>query len=64
MKDMKQGDTVLVLNPQLPRGRWLLGCIVETFPGRDGNTRVAKVQYEEKTIVRRIHKLVPLFEEK
>lgn len=60
VKDLKEGDVVLVLDPNLPRGQWPLGRIVETFPGRDGHTRVAKVQCGEKTVVRPIHKLVPL----
>ena len=60
VKDMKEGDIVLNLEPNLPRGRWPLGRIIETYPGRDGHTRVAKVQCGQKTVVRPIHKLVPL----
>ena len=48
------------LEKDLPRGKWPLGRIVETYPGRDGHTRVAKVQCGERTLVRPIHKLVPL----
>ena len=44
VKDLVDGDVVLVLDPNLPRGQWPLGRITETFPGRDGHTRVAKVQ--------------------
>ena len=60
VKDLKEGDIVLAIEKDLPRGRWSLGRIVETFPGRDGHTRVAKVQCGERTLVRPIHKLVPL----
>ena len=35
VKDLADGDVVLVLDPNLPRGQWPLGCITETFPGRD-----------------------------
>lgn len=63
VKDLKDGDIVLVLNKDLPRGRWPLGRIIETYPGKDGHTRVAKVQCGDKTMVRPIHKLVPLFTE-
>jgi hypothetical protein len=59
-KEMTKGDVVLALQKDLPRGRWPLGRIVETYPGRDGHTRVAKVQCGSKTIVRPIHKLIPL----
>ena len=44
VKDLKEDDVVLVLDPKLPRRQWPLGHIIETYPGRDGNTRVAKVQ--------------------
>ena len=60
VKDLVNGDVVLVLDPNLPRGQWPLGRITETFPGRDGHTRVAKVQCGEKIVVRPIHKLIPL----
>ena len=60
VKDLKNGDVVLALEKDLPRGKWPLGRIVETYPGRDGHTRVAKVQCGERTLVRPIHKLVPL----
>ena len=59
-KDLKEGDVVLVFDKDLPRGRWPLGRIVETYPGKDGHTRVAKVQLGAKSLVRPIHKLVPL----
>jgi hypothetical protein len=60
VKDLKAGDVVLVIQPGLSRGDWPLGRIVEVYPGRDGHTRVAKVQRGEKTYIRPIHKLVPL----
>ena len=51
---------MLALEKDLPRGRWPLGRIVETFSGRDGDTRVAKVQCGDRALVKPIHKLVPL----
>ena len=62
VKDLKKDDVVLVLDPKLPRGQWPLGRITETYPGSDGHTRVAKIQCGTKTVVRPIHKLVPLQE--
>jgi hypothetical protein len=58
--DMKKGGVVLVHQPDLVRGRWPLGRIVDTFPGKDGHTRVVKVQCGQKTYLRPVHKLVPL----
>ena len=52
---LKSGDVVLVLDQDIPRGR-----ILEMYPGQDGHVRVAKVQCGAKTLVRPIHKLVPL----
>jgi hypothetical protein len=63
VNDMKKGDVVLALDNNLPRGRWPLGRIIETYPGKDGHTRVAKVQCGDRTLVPPIHKLVPLFQE-
>ena len=63
VKNMKEGDVVLALENNLPRGRWPLGRIIETYPGKDGHTRVAKVQCRDRTLIRPIHKFVPLFQE-
>ena len=60
IENLKEEDVVLVLDQNLPRGQWPLGRIVETYPGKDGHSRVAKVQCGSKTVVRPIHKLVPL----
>ena len=60
VKDLKKGDVVLVLDKDLPRGRWPLGRIVDTYPGKDSHTRVAKVQLGKTSLVRPIHKLIPL----
>ena len=34
------GDLVLVVDDNSPRGRWLLGRVVKTFPGHDHRVRV------------------------
>ena len=60
VRALKRGDVVLVFDQDMPRGRWPLGRILEMYPGRDGHARVAKVQCGGKTLVRPIHKLVPL----
>ena len=60
VQDLKDGDVVMVLDKDLPRGKWPLGRIVTTYPGKDGHSRVAKVQLGSKTAIRPIHKLVPL----
>ncbi|XP_063358825.1 uncharacterized protein LOC134648265 [Cydia amplana] len=37
--NLKLDDVVLVVDPDLPRGVWPIGRIVEVFPGRDGITK-------------------------
>ena len=59
-QDLKEGNIVLVLNPNLTRAKWPLGRITHTNPGQDGHTRVARVQCGDKVMARPIHKLVPL----
>ena len=51
---------VLVLSPNTPRGQWPLGRILDVYPGKDGHTRVAKVQVGSQQFVRPISKLCPL----
>ncbi len=58
--DLQVGDIVLVCQSDLPRDHWPLGRILEVYAGKDGHNRVAQVQLAEKTLMRPIHKLVPL----
>ena len=60
IQDIKTDDVVLVHQTDIPRGRWPLGRVLGVFTGKDGHTRVVKVQCGGKTYVRPIHKLVPL----
>lgn len=58
--EMEVGDVVLVVDPDTPRGKWPLGRITETFPGKDGHTRAVKVQVGKNVLTRPIVKLCPL----
>ena len=60
VKDLKIDDVVLIVQQNLPRGQWPLGRILNTFPGKDGHDRVAQVHIGDKSLMRPIHKLVPL----
>ena len=51
VKDLQKGDVVMVFDKDLPRGKWFLGQTVETYPGKDGHTRVAKIQLGDKSLV-------------
>ncbi|XP_065192504.1 uncharacterized protein LOC135823588 [Sycon ciliatum] len=58
--EVQVGDVMLLLSPDTPRGHWPLARVLETYPGRDGHVRVAKVKVGEKTFVRPIARLCPL----
>ena len=59
-KELKVGDAVLVLKPDVPRGQWPVGRIVEVFPGADNLVRVVSVKAEGKMFTRPITKVCPL----
>ena len=59
-RDLKVGDVVLILAADMGRGKWKLGRILETFPGKDGHVRVVKVRSSDGEYVRPISKLCPL----
>lgn len=56
------GDLVLVVDDNSPRGRWSLGRVVNTFPGRDDRVRIAEMKTNTSTLVRPISKLCLLEE--
>jgi hypothetical protein len=61
VKDFQTDDVVLIVQPNLPRGqRLVLGRILKTFPSKDEHNKVAQVQIGDKSLMRPIHKLVPL----
>ncbi|XP_028408802.1 uncharacterized protein LOC114531378 [Dendronephthya gigantea] len=54
---LKPNDVVLVSDDGLPRGKWILGKIENTFPGRDGIIRTATIRTRTGKINRPIQKL-------
>ena len=56
-KDIKPGNTVLVLSPDTTRGRWPLGRILEVYPGKDGHIQSVRLQVQYS---RPIVKVCPL----
>ena len=41
----------------MPRGKWKLGKIVDTFPGKDGQIRTVRVQTKKGILNRPVQKL-------
>ena len=55
--DLKLNALVLLVDDNIPRGRWNLGRILETYPGPDGLVRVAKAKTKDAVYMRPIQKL-------
>ncbi|XP_052771184.1 uncharacterized protein LOC128210870 [Mya arenaria] len=55
-RDLKEGDVVLVISPDTPRGHWPMGRIEELHKGKDGRVRVASVRVKDTTYTRSITK--------
>jgi len=54
---LKKNDVVLISEDNIPRGKWKLGKIVDTFPGKDGRIRTVRVQTKKGMINRPVQKL-------
>ncbi|XP_022102055.1 uncharacterized protein LOC110985381 [Acanthaster planci] len=51
------GDLVLIVDNDLPRNKWLLGRVLETYPGKDQLVRVVKVKTKSSILTRPVQKL-------
>ncbi|KFD47056.1 hypothetical protein M513_12044 [Trichuris suis] len=56
-RNFMNGDVVIIMEPDMPRGRWSLGRILEVFPRNDGVVRSALVRANGTTIHRPATKL-------
>jgi len=54
---LKQNDVILISDDNIPRGKWKLGKIVDTFPGKNGPIRTVGVQTKKGMINRPVQKL-------
>ena len=58
--NLKEGDVVLIVEPNASRGEWPLSRVIEAYPGDDGLVRVVKVKAKNKEYLRPVHCLCPL----
>ncbi len=58
--NLKVGDIVLMLSPDVPRGQWPMGRIEAVHPGKDECVRVVTVRVGQKVFVRPVAKVCPL----
>ena len=49
--DVQIGDLVLVVEDNVPCGRWNLGRVVKTFPGNDSLIHTVEVQTKQGTFM-------------
>ncbi|GFT85375.1 DUF5641 domain-containing protein [Nephila pilipes] len=54
------GDVVLIGTDDKKRLHWLLGRVLELFPGKDGTIRLVKLRTEKGNVLRPIQRLYPL----
>ena len=43
-RNLQVGDVVMYLEEHAVRGKWTLGKVIETYPGRDGRIRNVKLK--------------------
>ena len=59
-RNLAVDDIVMLVDPTNPRGKWPLGRILDTYPGKDTHVRTVRVLSNGKEFVRPITKLCPL----
>ena len=55
---MTEGDIVLLVDSDVPRGQWKMGRVLKVIPSRDGLVRKVVVKTSTSTYLRPVHKLV------
>lgn len=58
--DLQVGDTVMIVDQQLPRALWPVGRIVQVFPGLDKRVRSVEVEVKDRTYTRPVTKIICL----
>lgn len=59
-RDLQLNDLVLVKDPNLPPGKWVMGRVINIHPGKDGRVRVVTLKTAIGNFIRPIHKLAAL----
>jgi len=61
---VKQDDVVLIVENNVPRGKWNLGRVLEVFPGTDGIVRNVRVKTANGELKISVQKFCILLETK
>ena len=59
-ENVKKGDVVLIIYPDVARRNWKLGTIENVYPGKDDLVRVVDVKESDKVYRRSIGRIAPL----
>ena len=60
LPNLKVGEVVLEIDPNLPRGQWKLAIVEEVYPSKDNLVRKCKIRTQNGTYIRPITNLCPL----
>ena len=60
VKNVQEGDVVIIADPQHPRGLWPKGTVEKAFKGEDGITRSVIVQTAHGRLHRSVRKIIVL----
>lgn len=58
--NLRVGETVMIVDHQLPRALWPVGSIVQVFPGKDNRVRSAEIKVKDRTYLRPVTKIISL----
>ena len=56
-RNLTNNDVVLLIDDSLPRSKWTMGRVLETFPDKSGRIRTVKVKTGNSVLLRPISKL-------
>ena len=56
-RNVCEGDLVLFVDENSPRGCWPLGHVIRAFPGDNGRVRAAEIRIKTGTYIRPVSKL-------
>ena len=61
-RNVQVNDVVLIVDQGVPRGSWLLGRVIETYPDKNGYVRNVAMKTRSSRLVRPVSKLVMVLE--
>ena len=61
-RQLKVGDLVLMVDYEMPKGKWKLARVEEVYPGKDGVVRNVLVKTQYGQYKRSVQKLCVLIE--